>query len=290
MRNWPEQDASSERWAQANLRSARGGHRRTDAQHRRAFTLIELLVVIAIIALLVSILLPSLNRAKDLARDAACAANADAISTAEQLYASEYDGHMTIVATGWDRGPGEDCPVDVHSWEQGRGILWYEILHAGGYTPSWEVFVDPADTNPPIDPTLQFISYGFNAYLGRGGQNYQLDDVARPQWTIMIPPNNAWGATHTGIWGYARPDAHRHTGYKAMYAFCDGHVEAITFAEMFDIEYNPEWSYEDHWTAARPDFASGHNWGWSPDTTAELFSHWCPWELGAEYNTWGHKQ
>ena len=56
---------------------------------KKGFTLIELLVVIAIIALLVAILLPSLNRAKELARRTACAANLNAVGKGMSMYSTE---------------------------------------------------------------------------------------------------------------------------------------------------------------------------------------------------------
>ena len=58
---------------------------------RRGFTLIELLVVIAIIALLVSILLPSLNRAKELARAAVCLSQLRSLGTGIFLYVEDQD-------------------------------------------------------------------------------------------------------------------------------------------------------------------------------------------------------
>ena len=58
------------------------------------FTLIELLVVIAIIALLITILLPSLNSARDQARMLKCSANLSAIGKSLHFYADEYGDYV----------------------------------------------------------------------------------------------------------------------------------------------------------------------------------------------------
>ena len=70
-----------------------------------AFTLIELLVVIAIVSLLVSILLPSLNAAKELARRAVCASNLHGNFVGLMVYAGENDGRLApTLYTIWGGG------------------------------------------------------------------------------------------------------------------------------------------------------------------------------------------
>src|SRR5687768_13619826 len=65
-----------------------------DGRGRAAFTLVELLVVIGIIAVMIGILLPTLNRAREAARSSKCLNNMRQITTAAMMFATEHHGWM----------------------------------------------------------------------------------------------------------------------------------------------------------------------------------------------------
>lgn len=114
------------------------------AIERCGFTLIEVLVVVSIIGLLVSILLPSIARSRESARNVACQSNLKQLGNAMLMYAGQYADTLPFEERPdprpgrGSRGETEDANGD-RVWDdlpdERRGwICWFDVLdrHLGG--------------------------------------------------------------------------------------------------------------------------------------------------------------
>src|SRR5690606_37746369 len=120
---------------------------------RLGFTLVELLVVIGIIALLISILLPALNRARGFANSIKCQANLRQIGMAVQLYANANNDSAPWGQAPWVDGVREDGSVYPNAYR----AYWVEtligVIGTPGLTESYGL--TGHSMRQPISPVFQ---------------------------------------------------------------------------------------------------------------------------------------
>lgn len=130
-------------------------------EKQRGFTLIEMMIVVAIIAILVSILVPNLMRARSQAQTAACEGNLKEIATALELYETDHDTYPqsgNVDASNTDllpyvqqvpvdpaAGPGKPYTFAVTTPDNGPAS--YTITCPGTHDPATLQAINNGDTN-----------------------------------------------------------------------------------------------------------------------------------------------
>jgi len=222
---------------------------------RRGFTLIELLVVVAIIAVLIAILLPSINAVRESARRSSCASNQRQIYLAIAMYTSEYGGNLP---------PNSQCH---NAYYQGRfdnyeNFCWNRIHPL--YTKDFRVFYCP---NQRTKENFKFdtpygLKDGYSDYCYFGGRA----EPTYRNWHYPITGKFEFVQNKKQLSGdskvlllsdFSRLDFFSNHGYEngipmgANEIFSDGHGEWVPGGAM------------EHMILWVPDWVSGYWWNYT---------------------------
>jgi prepilin-type N-terminal cleavage/methylation domain-containing protein/prepilin-type processing-associated H-X9-DG protein len=241
------------------------------AAPRAAFTLVEVLVVIAVVAILASLLLPALNRARTMSHGIACLNNARQLALAWHLYADDHDDRLPYNLGGDATRKTVALKTNLNwvnnilSWELDSDNTNTHSLTASGLGPytgrNALIYRCPSDTvvsdiQRRAGWMARVRSYSMNAMIGDAGELTQGGyNVNNPSYTqffkrSLIP----------------RPDS--------IFVFLDEHPDSINDGYFLNRAYYREWvdlPASHHNGAAAFAFADGHSelHRWRHDATKQ---------------------
>ena len=238
---------------------------------KKGFTLIELLVVIAIIAILASMLLPSLNKARDKARTIQCVSNEKQMGNAIYMYTGENDGCFPVNIKGFDSsGKPQAGDHFVRNMER-AGVI--KVGFSGNYVRRGSVAncpLEPVKAVEGVSYTMAYVSYPINDYMA-GGQHagsyasnrpkirasMRVNKITRPATRLLLAErgfsgryfnnmgNTAPGFPHSNPNNQLTSDAIQiktiPASARANICFVDGHVVTATKQEAYSKLLDDEW-------------------------------------------------
>ncbi len=237
---------------------------------RRGFTLIELLVVVSIIALLISILLPSLKGAREQAKLAVCLSNMKNMGLAVHMYAQSNRDHFPLSRShggfqdgGWINTlapyAGDKllyrCPSD-------RSSNWFDAAHSdrvGVRENSYatNIYMTPEQPRDPYagedEPRFGYTRLGLvkypmeTVYIGEYRETHRnepsADHIHAERWVPDAAGQIQDPAEQVAIG--------RHREKVENYTYVDGHAELRRFAETFEYDETEQRVIRNQWD---PDF------------------------------------
>jgi prepilin-type N-terminal cleavage/methylation domain-containing protein/prepilin-type processing-associated H-X9-DG protein len=242
----------------------------------KAFTLIELLVVIAIIALLMAILMPSLQRVRKQASAVVCKSNLHQWSMIWSMYTQDHDGNFPMGVLLW-----RDLLEQYHKDKKQKITLCPRAtkLYSEGTPPpfgAWEQTWGGGDTDAGGDPYAS--SYGINQWVYNaseavGGrvreQIWKTANVRNANKVPLFGDCAITGATPNHgdlppqrpddvayIWGQGggpneirRFCMNRHEGYMNM-LFLDWSARRVGLKELWTLKFHRTWNTSNKYTLA----------------------------------------
>lgn len=254
--------------------------------NQKGFTLIELLVVISIIALLVAILMPALNVARQQATGVVCLANCKTLATTWTMYASDNDGRIVLGHTSEWTDPGGhvykpwaysstqpytlDKPPLEPKFEAIRAGLLYEYINTveAYHCPADKRSLEPARLNSNTMGGYRSYSipgglFGTNPDGGYGIIPHTTDtSIHNPSRKYVFIEEMDGRGSNLGSWiihpldsatpnSWIDPIAIWHNK-KSTLGFCDGHAEMHRWVEESTVEMAENQSFH-----ASPDLTGG---------------------------------